>query len=219
MTKSIAQYIDHTLLKPDATRDMIDQLINEAKEYQFKSVCIHPSWVKYCVKNLENTFTGICTVVGFPLGASTITTKVNEAKEAIENGADEIDAVINIGRLKSKDYHYIEKELQSLTEVTHKRAILKIIIETALLTKEEKIAILNLAKKFKVDFVKTSTGFAASGASVEDIQLMKEIVHAEVSIKASGGIRTLTDARKMIEAGATRIGASASVAIVKEEKN
>lgn len=214
MRENIAQYIDHTLLKPDATKESIKQLIEEAKRYHFKSVCIHPSWVKFCAKKLKQTNIEICTVVGFPLGAQTIETKVFEAKEAIDNGATEIDMVINIGRLKSKDDEYIERELEALIKVVKNRAVLKVIMETALLTKEEKIKILKFAKKYQVDFVKTSTGFAPRGATVEDIRLMKEIVSPDVFIKASGGIRTLKDAKQMIEAGATRIGASASVAIV-----
>lgn len=216
MTENIAQYIDHTLLKPDATQGMIEQLIDEAKQYAFKAVCIHPSWVKFCAEQLKSTNISICTVIGFPLGAQTVETKVFEAKEAIKNGATEIDMVINIGRLKSKDEKYISREIEALVNIVQGKALLKVIIETALLTEEEKITVLQIAKKNKVDFVKTSTGFASGGATIEDVRLMTKIVSPDVSVKASGGIRTINDVKNMIKAGATRIGASASVEIMQQ---
>lgn len=214
MTKNIAKYIDHTLLKPDASQKMIEQLVAEAKQYSFKAVCIHPSWVKFCAKQLAETDVAVCTVIGFPLGAQTIKSKVYETKNAIENGATEIDMVINIGRLKSKDLLYIEWELKALVAAVKDKALLKVIIETALLTDDEKVTVLNIAKKCGVDFVKTSTGFATGGATVNDVQLMKQTVGPNISVKASGGIRTLTDMKKMLQAGATRIGASAGVEIM-----
>jgi len=217
MTENVAKYIDHTLLKPDATREMIEQLIVEAKQYSFKAVCIHPSWVKFCAERLEQTNISVCTVIGFPLGAQTISTKVFEAKEAIKNGATEIDMVINIGRLKSKDDKYIEQELKALVNAVENKALLKVIIETALLTNEEKTTVLQIAKRTGVDFVKTSTGFASGGATVKDVQLMAEIVGPHVSVKASGGIRTMKDVKKMLQAGAKRIGASASVEIMRQQ--
>jgi len=214
--RNIAKYIDHTLLNPDATQENIDNLINEAIEYTFKSVCVHPSWVKYCAQKLVNTEVAVCTVVGFPLGAQTIETKQFEAEDAMAKGATEIDMVINIGRLKSADYTYIEREIKSLVEVTRDKALLKVIIETALLSDDEKIAVLKIARNHQVDFVKTSTGFATGGATVADIKLMKDIVGDSVQIKASGGIRTLNDFQQMTQAGATRIGASAGIAIMHE---
>lgn len=216
MAKTFAQFIDHTLLKQDATKQMIEQLIAEAKKYSFKAVCVHPSWVTFCAEHLRHTNIAVCTVIGFPLGAGTTATKVFAAKEAIANGATEIDMVINIGRLKSNDVNYIENELEQLIAAIKPKAQLKVIIETALLTKEEKITVLQIAKQCGVHFVKTSTGFASGGATTEDVQLMKQIVGQTIQVKASGGIRTFADMQKMIKAGATRIGASAGVEIMKE---
>lgn len=218
MQQNIAQFIDHTLLSPDATEQSVKGLVDEAIEYSFKSVCIHPSWVNYCARRLADTEIAVCTVVGFPLGAQTIETKRFETEDAIANGATEIDMVINIGRLKSADYQYVEKEIKTLVEATKNKALLKVIIETALLTAKEKTTILNIARERHVDFVKTSTGFAAGGATVDDVQLMKNIVGDTIEVKASGGIRTLADFQQMIQAGATRIGASAGVKIMREAK-
>ncbi|MDI6641273.1 MAG: deoxyribose-phosphate aldolase [Elusimicrobiota bacterium] len=205
--------IDHTLLKPNATQEEIGKLCEEAKKYGFASVCVNPAYVSMCASLLKNTGIRVCTVVGFPLGATTPTVKAIEARDAIANGADEIDMVINIGALKSGNYQLVLDDIKAVREAT-KGKILKVILETAYLTRDEKIKGCLLAKEAGADFVKTSTGFGPSGATVEDIMLMREAVGPTMGIKAAGGIRTLEDAKKMVEAGATRIGASASVAIV-----
>ena len=214
---SIASYIDHTLLKPDATVQQIDKLCAEAAEYHFASVCVNPWFVPRCVKNLKDTGVKVCTVIGFPLGATTTETKVFEALQAIRSGAEEIDMVINVSAMKSGSFQAVEQEIQALAAAAEGSALLKVIIETCLLTEEEKIRACQIAKRAGADFVKTSTGFSTGGATVEDIVLMRKTVGPEMGVKASGGIRDYATARAMIEAGATRIGASAGVAIVKAE--
>lgn len=219
MKNELAQRIDHTLLSPDATKQAIDQKIAEAIEHSFASVCVQPTWVKHCARQLAKTKIAVCSVIGFPLGGQTIETKAFEAKEAINDGATEIDMVINIGRLKSGDIDYIFNEIKELRKVTKNRALLKVIIETALLTDEEKVSVCKIAKQNNVDFVKTSTGFSSGGATVEDVKLMKDTVGYDIHVKASGGIRTYEKACEMIRAGASRIGASSSVNLVKGEEN
>jgi deoxyribose-phosphate aldolase len=215
--KEIAPLIDHTLLKANATQEEIVKLCEEARKYGFASVCVNPAYVSLCKQLLKGTNVKVCTVVGFPLGATTPTVKAIEAKEAVANGADEVDMVINIGALKSGNYQLVLDDIKAVREATRGK-ILKVIIETAYLTKEEKIKACELAKQAGADFVKTSTGFGPSGATAEDVALMKSVVGPKIGVKASGGIRTLEDAVKMVKAGATRIGASASVAIVKGEQ-
>lgn len=214
--KSIAKYIDHTILKADATREMVEKLCIEAKEYGFYSVCINSYYVDLCRKLLNDTDVKVCCVIGFPLGANDSLVKSFEAKTAIENGAEEIDMVINIGALKSKEYDIVLNDIKNVVNETKGKAILKVIIETCLLTDEEKIKACELAVEAGADFVKTSTGFSTGGATESDIKIMKDAVKGKCKIKASGGIRTLRDLRTMISAGADRVGASASVNIVKE---
>lgn len=215
---SIASYIDHTLLKPEATAGQIDKLCAEAAEYHFASVCVNPWFVPRCVKNLKGAGVKVCTVIGFPLGATTTETKVFEALQAIRSGAEEIDMVINISALKSGSFQAVEQEIQALAAAAEGSAKLKVIIETCLLTEEEKIRACQIAKRAGADFVKTSTGFSTGGASTEDVALMRKTVGPEMGVKASGGIRDYATACAMIKAGATRIGASAGVAIVKAEQ-
>ena len=214
--KEIAPLIDHTLLKANATQEEIVKLCEEAKKHGFASVCVNPAYVSLCKQLLGNSQVKVCTVIGFPLGATTPTVKAIETKEAIANGADEVDMVINIGALKSGNYQLVFDDIKAVREASRGK-ILKVIIETAYLTKEEKIKACELSKEAGADFVKTSTGFGPSGATVEDIVLMRNVVGQKLGVKASGGIRSLDDALKMVKAGATRIGASASVAIVKGE--
>ncbi len=209
----IASLIDHTLLKPTATKQDIVKLCEEAKKYGFFAVCVNPMYVSFCKSLLRDTSVKVCTVIGFPLGATTTAVKVFESKEAIDNGADEIDMVINVSALRSKDYNYVLEDISAVREVT-KGKILKVIIETAYLNEEEKIKACELAKEAKADFVKTSTGFAPTGATAEDVSLMRKIVGLEMGVKASGGIRTIKDVLKMIKAGANRIGTSSSVEII-----
>ncbi len=213
----LARYIDHTLLKPDATEDQIRRLCEEARQYHFAAVCVNPTWVSLCRELLAGTDIAVCTVVGFPLGATLPEVKAYETERSIDNGAREIDMVINIGRLKSKQYVYVEEDIAAVVQVAHSRgALVKVIIEAALLTDEEKVEACVLAKAAGADYVKTSTGFGPGGATVEDVALMRRVVGAEMGVKAAGGIRTAEAARQMIAAGATRIGASAGVKIVTE---
>ncbi|MFA5779430.1 MAG: deoxyribose-phosphate aldolase [Elusimicrobiota bacterium] len=205
--------IDHTLLKANATQEEVGKLCEEARKYGFASVCINPGYVSLASKLLAGSSVKVCTVIGFPLGATTPTVKSIEARDAIANGADEIDMVINVGALKSGNYQLVLDDIKAVREATRGK-VLKVILETSYLTSEEKIKACQLSKDAGADFVKTSTGFGPSGATVEDIQLMRATVGPLMGIKASGGIRTQDDARKMVEAGATRVGASASVAIV-----
>lgn len=210
----INQMIDHTILKADATQEDVARIVAEAKEYNFFSVCINPCWVAFAKEQLMNTSVAVCTVIGFPLGANTSEVKAYEAADAINNGATEVDMVINIGALKSMQYKKVLKDIQAVVEAAKDRALVKVIIETALLTEAEKIKACELAKEAGADFVKTSTGFSTSGAAVEDIALMRQTVGPEMGVKASGGIHNQAQAEAMIAAGATRIGTSAGVAIM-----
>ncbi len=211
----LARYIDHTLLKPEATAGEIDTLCAEAREYRFASVCINPTWVRRAVKNLRGSDVVTCTVIGFPLGATTPEIKAMEARRALRDGAREVDMVINVGALKSGDHGLVGEDIAKVVDAAHEvGAVCKVILETALLTDEEKVLASALAKVAKADFVKTSTGFGPGGATVYDVALMRETVGPEMGIKASGGVRTTEDAEDMIAAGATRIGASAGVQIV-----
>lgn len=212
--KNLAQYIDHTALKPDATELDIQKICLEAKEHHFKSVCVNPTWVEYCRDFLHGSDVEICTVIGFPLGANAMEAKAQEAKLAVEQGATEVDMVINIGRLKSEDYRTVARDIKGVVQAVQGKAIVKVIIETSLLTKYEKIRACEIAKQTGADFVKTSTGFSGGGATVEDVKLMRSTVGPEMGVKASGGVRSAEDAQAMIEAGATRIGASSGVKIV-----
>ncbi len=214
---SLARIIDHTMLKPQATKKDLDRLCEEAIKYNFKAVCVNPSYVRYCAEKLRGTGIEVATVVGFPLGATTTQAKVTETREAIANGATEIDMVINIGALKNKDYAYVYNDIKEVVIAAHPH-IVKVILETALLNEIEKIAGCVLAKAAGAHFVKTSTGFGPKGATVEDVALMRKVVGEDMGIKASGGIRDPETAKKMVSAGATRIGASASVAIVDPTK-
>lgn len=206
-------YIDHTLLKPDATKQQIHTLCEEAIKYQFASVCVNPYWVSYCRELLKNSNVKVCTVIGFPLGANTTETKVFEAKNAIANGADELDMVINIGALKDKKYDIVLKDIKEIVKVKE-NTILKVIIETCLLSDEEIKKVCELCVEAHADFVKTSTGFSTSGATVHAVALMKESVQQKCLIKAAGGIRTKEDMQKMIKAGANRIGTSKGTSLI-----
>ncbi|MED3562062.1 deoxyribose-phosphate aldolase [Bacillus xiapuensis] len=216
MTQNIVRMIDHTLLKADATKEYIVKLVEEAKEYAFASVCVNPTWVRTAAEMLKDTpEVKVCTVIGFPLGASTPETKAFETKNAIENGADEVDMVLNIGALKDGDDELVERDIRAVVDAAKGKALTKVIIETCLLTKEEKIRACELAVKAGADYVKTSTGFSTGGATVEDIELMRQTVGPDIGVKASGGVRSREDAVAIVKAGATRIGASSGVAISK----
>ncbi len=206
--------IDHTLLAPDATKEQIKKICDEAKQYNFASVCVNPSWIRYCKEQLKGSNVKVCTVIGFPLGATMMASKISEAKYSLYEGADELDMVINIGRLKDHDDEYVKNEIAELKNVAGDK-VLKVIIETCLLTDEEKVRVCKLAKEAKADFVKTSTGFSKGGATVADIKLMRETVGHEMGVKASGGVKTKEDLVAMVEAGATRIGTSHGVDLVK----
>jgi deoxyribose-phosphate aldolase len=214
-TANIAAMIDHTLLKPDATRQQIETLCQEAREHHFFSVCVNPTWVSTSKELLTGSGVKVCTVIGFPLGATTSETKAFEAKNAIEHGAEEVDMVINIGALKDKNDDFVEKDIHAVVEAAKGKALTKVIIETSLLTQEEKVRACELSVKAGADYVKTSTGFSSGGATVDDIALMRKTVGPNIGVKASGGVRNTEDTEKMIEAGATRIGASSGVAILK----
>jgi deoxyribose-phosphate aldolase len=216
----LARMIDHTLLKPEGTKDQIEVLCQEAISYHFAAVCVHPSYVALCAKLLQGTDVEVATVAGFPLGATLPEVKAYEAQRAIAAGADEVDMVLNVGALKSGDYKLVYRDVGTVAQACHARsAILKVIIEAALLTHEEKVAACTLSQMAGADYVKTSTGFGPSGATVEDVALMRRTVGPEMGIKAAGGIRTYADALAMIGAGATRIGASAGVKIVQEAQS
>jgi deoxyribose-phosphate aldolase len=213
----IAGMIDHTLLKPDATRPEIETLCREAAQYGFVSVCVNPTWVALCARLLRDSPVKVCSVVGFPLGATTTDTKHFETRRAIFDGACEIDMVINIGALKSGDLHTVERDMEAVTGPCREmRAVSKAIIEAAFLTDDEKITACTLAKAAGADFVKTSTGFGPGGATAHDVALMRRVVGAEMGVKAAGGVRDLEALKAMVAAGATRIGASAGVRIVQE---
>ncbi|WYK01633.1 deoxyribose-phosphate aldolase [Enterococcus sp. 7F3_DIV0205] len=206
--------IDHTILKADAKEEDVLRIIEEAKKYEFFSVCINPCWVALAKEHLAGTSVDVCTVIGFPLGANTSEVKAYEATDAINNGATEVDMVINVGALKSKQYKKVLKDIQAVVDAAKGKALVKVIIETALLTDEEKIKVCELAKEAGADFVKTSTGFSTGGATVADVKLMRETVGPDMGVKASGGIHNEEEAKAMIDAGATRIGTSAGVAIM-----
>ena len=211
----IARLIDHTLLKPEATREQVIALCREAREHGFASVCINPYWVATAAGELAGAAVKVCTVAGFPLGANTTRVKAAETEEAVRCGAREIDMVINVGALRSGDYEVVEADIRGVVEMAHRGgALVKTILETALLDDNQKAIACTLAKLAGADFVKTSTGFGPAGATVHDVALMRLTVGPEMGVKAAGGIRTLEDLRRMVEAGATRIGASASVKIV-----
>lgn len=216
---SIARMIDHTLLKPEATRQQIEELCAEAKQYNFASVCINPSYVKLCAGILRDASVKVCTVIGFPLGATSSEAKAFETEKAIRDGAREVDMVMNVGMLKSGEYDYVQNDIAAVVGAAHRHGVLtKVIIETGLLTDEEKVKACALAKKAGADFVKTSTGFAKGGATVGDVALMRRVVGPDLGVKASGGVRTQEQALALIASGADRIGASASVKIVTGEK-
>lgn len=214
MSKNLASYIDHTLLKPATTQEQIEKILEEAKEHHFASVCVNPYWVPLCYKHLKDTDVKVCTVIGFPLGANSTQTKVFETKQAVSDGATEVDMVINVGELKAKHDDLVKADIQAVVEEAKGKALTKVIIETSLLSEEEKVRACKLAKQAGADFVKTSTGFSGGGASVEDIKLMRETVGPDMGVKASGGVRDLAFTEAMIEAGATRIGASAGIDII-----
>jgi deoxyribose-phosphate aldolase len=207
-------YIDHTLLKPEATKEQVDKLCEEAKEYSFYSVCVNSSWVEYCAKKLRGSGVKVCAVVGFPLGAMEGRAKGYETRHAIEAGADEIDMVMNVGALKSGNAKLVEDDIRWVVRATRQKTLVKVIIEAALLNDDEKILACQLAQKADADFVKTSTGFAKGGATIADIALMRRTVGPKMGVKAAGGIRSYEDAVNMIGAGATRLGTSSGIAIV-----
>jgi deoxyribose-phosphate aldolase len=219
LVAEVVRLIDHTLLKADASRDDIQKLCAEALKYNFASVCVNPWNVPQAAEILRGSRVKVCTVVGFPLGATLPEVKVFEAQRAIHLGAQEIDMVINIGALKSEQIGLVEADIRGVVEASHGgRAICKVIIETSLLSNEEKIRAALAAKKAAADFVKTSTGFSTAGATPEDVRLIRETIGAGMGIKAAGGVRTLDDLEKMVEAGATRVGASAGVKIVEQAR-
>jgi len=213
----LARYIDHTVLKPEAAESQIVQLCEEARRYQFMAVCVNPVWVKRCVQLLQGSSTRVATVAGFPLGATLPEVKAYEAQQVVAAGAREVDMVINVGALKSKDYALVSRDIAAVVQAARSGgAITKVIIEAALLDDAEKIRACQLAVEAGAEFVKTSTGFASSGATAHDVALMRQTVGPQVGVKAAGGIRTYADVLNMIEAGANRIGASASVKIMQE---
>lgn len=211
---SIARMIDHTMLKADAVQADIAKLVEEAKQYQFASVCVNPTWVAYCAEQLAGTEVKVCTVIGFPLGASTSAVKALETQDAIAGGATEVDMVINIGELKAGNDDFVQKDIEAVVKAASGKALVKVIIEACLLTDEQKVRACELAVKAGADFVKTSTGFSTGGATREDVALMRKTVGQQTGVKASGGVRSLEDVNNMIEAGATRIGASSGVSIM-----
>ena len=215
----VANLIDHTLLKPDATATDIEKLCREAAEFRFATVCVNPTWVAFCSRLLRGTGVGVCSVVGFPLGATTPDVKQYETRRAIFDGAAEIDMVINIGALKSGDLRLVEQDIEAVTSPCRQSGVIsKVIIEAALLSEEEKIAASTLTKAAGADFVKTSTGFGPGGATIGDVMLMRRVVGDSVGVKAAGGVRDLDQVKAMVAAGASRVGASAGVRIVKESR-
>ena len=215
MNNKVANMIDHTILKAFATTEDVKAICKEAKEHNFFSVCINPTHIELVKKELEGSNVKVCTVIGFPLGANTPEVKAFETKDAIAKGADEVDMVINIGALKDKNYDLVLRDIKAVVDAADKKALVKVIIETCYLTDEEKKIACELSVKAGPDFVKTSTGFGTGGSTPQDIKLMRDVVGPEIGVKASGGVRNLNDAEAVINAGASRIGASASVAIVK----
>jgi deoxyribose-phosphate aldolase len=217
--KEIARLIDHTLLKPDATRSQIETLCAEAREHGFATVCVNPAWVSLCAQLLRGSESAVCTVVGFPLGATTTDVKAYETERVIANGACEVDMVMNVGALKSGDYRLVERDMAAVVDTCRRAGVVsKIIIETALLTDDEKVKASVLTKAAGADFVKTSTGFASGGATAEDVALMRRVVGPSMGVKAAGGVRDLKSAQAMIDAGADLIGASVGVKIVQESR-
>jgi deoxyribose-phosphate aldolase len=213
----LARLIDHTMLKPEATPAEIERLCEEALRYRFASVCVNPAYVPLAATKLAETEVAVCTVIGFPLGATTTTAKACEAEQALDDGATELDMVLFIGALKAGDRERVEEDIAAVARICHDGGgLLKVIIETALLSDEEKVLACEVAQDADADFVKTSTGFAASGAKLEDVRLMRETVGPDIGVKAAGGIHSYEEAMAMIEAGANRIGASAGVRIVEE---
>jgi deoxyribose-phosphate aldolase len=214
MTTNINKLIDHTVLKPETTTAQIEKLCEEAKEHNFASVCVNPTWVSLCSKLLKGSDVLVCTVIGFPLGANTKEVKAFETTNAIENGAQEVDMVINIGALKDKDHETVEQDIAAVVNAAKGKALVKVIIETSLLTNEEKEIASKLSVKAGADFVKTSTGFSTGGATVEDVALMRKTVGPDIGVKASGGVRDIASVNEMVKAGATRIGTSNGITIV-----
>ncbi|MCX7902957.1 MAG: deoxyribose-phosphate aldolase [Caloramator sp.] len=214
----VASIIDHTILKAETTPEDIKRVCNEAKENSFASVCVNPCYVKLVADELKGSNVKVCTVIGFPLGATTKEVKAFETKKAIEDGANEVDMVINIGMLKAGNYDYVKDDIKAVVDAAKGKALVKVIIETCLLTDDEKIMACKLAKEAGADFVKTSTGFSKWGAKAEDVKLMRDTVGPEMGVKASGGVHSFEDAIKMIEAGANRIGASSSLKIIGKSK-
>lgn len=214
----VAKYIDHTMLKPDSTTPAFDKLCQEALQYGFFSVCVNSSRIAYVAKKLQGSGVKVCSVVGFPLGAMTSRSKAFETREAISDGASEIDMVINVGLLKSGDLHGVEEDIRAVRRATRANTILKVIIETALLTQDEKVLACELSRKAGADFVKTCTGFSGGAASVEDIALMRQVVGRDMGVKASGGVRSYKTAIALIGAGASRLGCVSSVAIVTNQE-
>lgn len=211
--ENINRYIDHTQLQPDAKQEAIDQLLKEAKDYNFFSVCLNPTWVKYAAEALADTEVNVCTVIGFPLGATTPAAKAFETKDAVANGADEVDMVINIGRLKSGQYDAVLEDIKAVVDAAGD-ALVKVIIETCLLSNDEIVKACELSQEAGADFVKTSTGFSTAGAKAEDVKLMKDTVGDAMEVKASGGIHTRDEAMAMIETGASRLGMSKGMDII-----
>ncbi|AJK87091.1 MULTISPECIES: deoxyribose-phosphate aldolase [Lysinibacillus] len=214
MEQNFARMIDHTLLKAEATKEQIEKLCAEAKQFNFASVCVNPTWVKQSSELLQGSDVLVCTVIGFPLGANTSAVKAFEVKDAIANGANEVDMVINIGALKDKNYDLVQADIAAVVEAAKGSALVKVIIESCLLTDEKKVKACELAVAAGADYVKTSTGFSTGGATAADIALMRKTVGPDLGVKASGGVRSLEDMKSMVEAGATRIGASSGVAIM-----
>lgn len=214
--QQLAGMIDHTILKADASEAKVRKICEEALEYGFASVCINPANVSLASEMLKGSKVKVCTVIGFPLGANTSAVKAFEVDDAIKNGAQEVDMVINIAKLKDKDYEYVKNDIKAVVDASKGRALSKVIIETCLLTDEEKVKACQLAKEAGADYVKTSTGFSTGGSTPEDVKLMRETVGPEMGVKASGGVRTYEEAMAVIESGATRIGASAGIAIIEK---
>ena len=213
-----AKMIDHTLLKPEATKEQVKNLCEEAVQYGFHSVCVNSSFVYYCAELLKDSDVKVCTVIGFPLGAMSTAGKAAEAQAAVADGAEELDMVIHVGMIKSGDWDYVKQDIASVVEAAGDKAVVKVILETCLLTDEEKRKACMICKEAGASFVKTSTGFSNGGATVKDVALMREAVGSDMGVKASGGIRSFQDARAMVEAGADRIGASSGIAIIHEQK-
>ena len=213
-----AKMIDHTLLKPEATKEQVKNLCEEAVQYGFHSVCVNSSFVYYCAELLKDSDVKVCTVIGFPLGAMSTAGKAAEAQAAVADGAEELDMVIHVGMIKSGDWDYVKQDIASVVEAAGDKAVVKVILETCLLTDEEKRKACMICKEAGASFVKTSTGFSNGGATVKDVALMREAVGSDMGVKASGGIRSFQDARAMVEAGADRNGASSGIAIIREQK-